>query len=193
MQIDFALPVAATTSSADNARDVSDAALIQSIANGDQRAMQVLFGRHNLKTFRFIVRLVQDATLAEDLVSDVFFDVWRQAYKFQSRSRVSTWLLAIARNKALTALRRRPSEELENHVAARVEDPADDPEMTILKRHRISLLSPCLMQLSKEPREIIDLVYYNGQSISEVAQILGIPRNTVKTRMFVLQAPNGSS
>jgi RNA polymerase sigma-70 factor (ECF subfamily) len=64
-----------------------------------------------------------------------------------------------------------------------LEDPADDPELAILKKQRISLLFPCLIQLSHEHREIIDLVYYHRQSIDDVAHILGVPRNTVKTRM----------
>jgi RNA polymerase sigma-70 factor (ECF subfamily) len=159
MQIDCAIPAVVTPPSAAHVQDVSDTTLIRSIAGSDQRAMQVFFGRHNLKTFRFILRLVHDTSLAEDLVSDVFLDVWRQADKFQSRSQVSTWLLAIARNKALAALRRRSSDLSDNDVLELLQDPADDPEHTILKKQRISLLFPCSMQLSNEHREIVDLVY----------------------------------
>src|SRR5262245_45809243 len=108
--------------------DTSDAALIQSIAANDKRAMHTLFARHNVRVFRFVLRLVGDKSTAEDVVSEVFLDVWRQASKFQSRSEVTTWLLAIARNKSFSALRRRSTEELDEEAAATIEDTADDPE-----------------------------------------------------------------
>ena len=79
----------------DQVSDTSDAALIQSIAADDKRAMHILFTRHNVRVFRFVLRLVGDKSTAEDIVSEVFLDVWRQAGKFQSRSEVTTWLLAI--------------------------------------------------------------------------------------------------
>src|SRR5207302_9982810 len=109
----------------------SDDALIQRIAAGNRLAMQVLFARHHVRVYRFVLRLVRDQTLAEDLVSEVFLDVWRQAGRFEARAAVSTWLLAIARFKALSALRRRPNEELTDEAAAAIEDPGDDPEMAV--------------------------------------------------------------
>jgi RNA polymerase sigma-70 factor, ECF subfamily len=63
--------------------------------------MQILFARHNVRVFRFVLRFVADKSAAEDIVSEVFLDVWRQAGRFQGRSQVTTWLLAIARNKAV--------------------------------------------------------------------------------------------
>ena len=87
----------------------SDEALIGRIATGDKVAMQVLFARHHVRVYRFVLRLVRDQTKAEDLISEVFLDVWRQAGKFEARSAVSTWLLAIARYKALSARRLRRS------------------------------------------------------------------------------------
>ena len=97
-----------TTTTAGRQR-TSDVTLIRSIAAGDKQAMQILFARHNVRVFRFLVRFVGDRSAAEDLVSEVFLDVWRHAGTFQGRSQVMTWLLALARNKALSALRR-PSE-----------------------------------------------------------------------------------
>ena len=91
----------------------SDEVLIGRIASGDRLAMQVLFARHHVRVFRFVLRLVRDESRAEDLISEVFLDVWRQAGKFEGRSAVSTWLLAIARFKALSALRRRTDAELD--------------------------------------------------------------------------------
>ena len=162
----------------------SDEALIGRIATGDKVAMQVLFARHHVRVYRFVLRLLRDQTKAEDLISEVFLDVWRQAGKFEARSAVSTWLLAIARYKALSALRRRPDEELDEETAAAIEDPGDDPETALGKKDKGEILRKCLTALSPEHREIIDLVYYHEKSVEEVAEIVGIPENTVKTRMF---------
>jgi RNA polymerase sigma-70 factor (ECF subfamily) len=162
----------------------SDEALVQLIASGDKKALQVLFARHNVRVFRFILRFLGDESSAEDRVSEAFFDVWRQADRFKSRSQVSTWLMAIARNKALTVLRRRATEELDEEVAEFTEDPADNPEVAIQKTQRSAVLQDCLSQLSPAHREIIDLVYYHEKSIDEVAEIIGVPKNTVKTRTF---------
>ena len=162
----------------------SDEVLIGRIASGDRLAMQVLYARHHVRVYRFVLRLVSDPTTAEELISEVFLDVWRQANRFEGRSAVSTWLLAIARFKALSALRRRTDEELDEDAAAAIEDPSDDPEVSLQKKDKGEILRKCLTALSPDHREIIDLVYYHEKSIEEVAEVLKIPENTVKTRMF---------
>jgi RNA polymerase sigma-70 factor, ECF subfamily len=165
-------------------QDSSDAALISLIADGDKRAMQVLYARHNVRVYRFILRLTGNQSLAEDLVSEVFLDVWRQAEGFESKSQVSTWLLAIARYKALSALRRRTDEHLDDQMAAAIEDTADNPETMVGTKDRNIIVQKCLGQLSPAHREVIDLVYYHEKSVDEVAKIVGVPPATVKTRMF---------
>jgi RNA polymerase sigma-70 factor (ECF subfamily) len=162
----------------------SDAELIEGIAAGDKLAIQFLYSRHNVRVFRFALRFLSSEAAAEDIVNEVFFDVWRKADQFEGRSQVSTWLLAIARNKALESLRHRSTEELDEDAAALIEDPADNPEMATHKKETSSILRRCLTHLSPAHREIIDLVYYHGKSIDEVAKIIGIAQNTVKTRMF---------
>lgn len=162
----------------------SDDVLIARIAGGDRLAMQVLFARHHVRVYRFVLRLVRNEATAEDLISEVFLDVWRQAGKFEGRSAVSTWMLSIARFKALSALRRRPDEELDDETAERIEDQSDDPETTLAKKDKSSQLRQALEKLSNEHREIVDLVYYHEKSVEEVAGIVGIPEATVKTRMF---------
>jgi len=164
--------------------DTSDEALIELIADGDKRAMQVLYARHNVRVYRFILRLTNNQSLAEDLVSEVFLDVWRQAEGFESKSQVSTWLLAIARYKALSALRRRTDEQLDDHMAETIEDDSDDPETVVNTKDRNTIVQKCLTQLSPAHREVIDLVYYHEKSVDEVAKIVGVPPATVKTRMF---------
>ena len=162
----------------------SDHDLIKRLAGGDHLAMRVLFARHQMRLYRFLVRIVRDTALAEDLVSDVFLDCWRQAAQFEARSSVSTWLLAIGRLKALSALRRRSDVELKDTVAQTIADPADDPEVALQKKHSGEALRRSVAALSLAHGQIIDLVYYHEKSVSEVAKILGIPEATVKTRMF---------
>jgi RNA polymerase sigma-70 factor, ECF subfamily len=162
----------------------SDNILIARIASGDRLAMQTLFARHRVSVYRWVVRIVRDEALAEDLLSEVFLDVWRQAAKFESRASVSTWLLAIARYKALSAQRRRADVELDEEVVATIADPADDPERALQKKDQGELIRRALAKLSPEHSEIIDLVYYHGKSVKEVAEVVDIPEATVKTRMF---------
>ena len=165
-------------------QQTSDEVLIQRIANGDRLAMQVLYARHHVRVYRFVLRLVRNEATAEDLISEVFLDVWRQAGRFEGRSAVTTWLLAIARFKALSALRGRKEAELDDEVAEAVEDTSDNPEVAMQKKDTGEILRKCLTKLSAEHKEIIDLVYYHEKSVEEVAEIVGIPENTVKTRMF---------
>ena len=161
-----------------------DDVLIGRIAKGDRLAMQVLFARHHVRVYRFVLRLVNNQSVAEDLVSEVFLDVWRQADRYEGRSAVSTWLLAIGRFKALSALRRKSEAELDDEKAAAIEDQSDDPEVIAQKKDTSQVLRKCLEALSADHREIIDLVYYHEKSVEEVAAIVGIPEATVKTRMF---------
>jgi RNA polymerase sigma-70 factor (ECF subfamily) len=159
----------------------ADEALIRGIGRGDRQAMRKLYVRYQIKVFRFILRMVRDEALAEDLTSEVFISVWRHGHRFEGRASVTTWLLAIARNRAIAAIRRQRDVALDEDIEI---DSGDDPEVTLQSKHRGEILRKCLTQLSREHREIIDLVYYHERSVQEVADIVGIPRNTVKTRMF---------
>ena len=169
------------------AEALSDDVLIRRIANADQIAMRMLFARHRAAIYRWLVRLVGEEALAEDVLSDVFLDVWRKARSFEGRSSVSTWLLAIARHKALSARRRTQVEravELDDEVASTMEEPADNPELLLEKKDREDLLRRSLARLSPEHGEVIDLTYYHGKSIKEIAEIVGINEATVKSRAF---------
>jgi len=162
----------------------SDNELIDAIAGGDRHAMRLLYGRHSVRVYRFALRFTADEAMAEDLVNEVFLNVWRKAGTFQGRSKVSTWLLGIARNKALEIARRHSHESWDDGACEAVEDEADDPETAMQKKESSSLLFECLANLSPAHREIIDLVYYHEKSVDEVAEIIHIPPSTVKTRMF---------
>jgi RNA polymerase sigma-70 factor, ECF subfamily len=164
----------------------SDEALLAGIAAGDRLAMRNLYLRHERRVFRFVLRMVGDRCLAEDVLSEVFCDVWKKAEHFQGRSAASTWLLGIARHKALTAAatKSRAFESLDGAAAINVVDPTADQDAAMLAYERGVILRRCLAALSPEHREIIDLVYYQEMTIRQIADLLAIPENTVKTRMF---------
>src|SRR3712207_9251491 len=106
--------------------------------------MQTLYARHHVRVYRFLLRLTRNPSSAEELISDVFFDVWQQAGRFEGRSAVGTWLLSIARFKALSHLRRRPHEGLGDEIAESLEDEADTPEIIVQKADKAEKLKACL-------------------------------------------------
>jgi len=175
MQIDLAGTVAGELPRLSSPQP-SQRDLIQAIAQRDKHAMQALFAQHRLRVYRFALRLVDDKDAAEDLVSDVFLEVWRHAGRFEGRCRVSTWLLAITRNLALSTLRRRQLERLDHDEAAAIPDHADDPETAFQRQQQSAILAHCLTKLSAAHREVIDLVYYHARSIDEVAAIIRVPQ-----------------
>jgi RNA polymerase sigma-70 factor, ECF subfamily len=126
----------------------SDHDLIHRIARADREAMRLLFQRFKTPVYRFALRLIADETAAEDIVSDVFLNVWRTAGAFEGRSTVSTWLLAMTRNKAIALMRRRPIEILDDDTAETSEDGSDSPETTLQKRQIRAILLEALKQLS---------------------------------------------
>ena len=162
----------------------SDEALVRAIARGSKSATRTLFLRHQIRVYRFIKRIVRDHEQAEDLTSEVFLAVWRRADCFEGRSRVSTWLCGIARHKALTAMQTVSPTCHDDEVMLTVCDPAPGPEGELRAKDKVAALRQALAALSDEHRQIIDLIYYRGKSIKEIADMLGIGPNTVKTRMF---------
>lgn len=164
--------------------ETTDETLIGLIAKGDRDALRLIYARHHVRVFRFLLRIVKNHETAEDLLNEVFLDVWRAAGGFEARSRATTWILGIARFKGLSALRQRSCEPLDDDVIESIEDQADGPEANLQKADRSALLQSCLQQLSSAHRQVVDLVYYHEQSIEEAARIIGVPANTVKTRVF---------
>lgn len=168
-------------------RDNSDDALIAKVAVGNRLAMQVLYARHHTRVHRFLLRWTGNAAIAEDLTADVFLSVWRHADRFDGSSTVSTSLIAIARRKAQSELRR----QAQAHCDAQHEpaiDPADGRTIAARSKDGGEGLRRCLMRLPRDHREIIDLVYYHGKSEQEVAGIVGISCDEVRSRMLHARA-----
>lgn len=162
-----------------------DRALIKAIAGGDAKALEKLFTRNQTRVYRYLARLVRNEAQAEELLNEVFLGVWQSAARYEGRSEPTTWLISIAHNKAVSSLRKkREVSGYDEEVAGQIEDDADNPEVTSQKLDKAAQMRAAMQGLSAEHREVLDLVYYQEQSVLEVAEILGIPEATVKTRMF---------
>ena len=176
-----------STVRAESKARMPDRLLLDAVAEGNQAALRALSVRHSDRIYRFAMRLTKSATIAEETVSDVFLEIWRNAKNFQGRSEVSTWLLGIARNKALSALAaQRPTGELELDDAPdiAVMDQGDNPEESLTRQDRNATIRACLRQLPRAQREIIDLFYLREKPLPEVVAMVGALQSTVKTRMF---------
>jgi RNA polymerase sigma-70 factor (ECF subfamily) len=174
---------ASTKLSAMAPADLSDKALVKLMAEEDKRALKLLYLRHHDRVRRFIMRFTGNESTAEEVVNEVFLEAWRHAEEFEGRSQVATWLMSIARFKALSACRRRSEAQLDDRTAAVIEDLSDTPSTSIEKRQRSDILQKCLAKLTPVHREVINLIYYQGKKIEEVAQFTGAPVSTIKTRM----------
>ncbi|MEO1551168.1 MAG: sigma-70 family RNA polymerase sigma factor [Pseudomonadota bacterium] len=161
-----------------------DQPLLARIATGDRAAFSALHARHATRVFRFLMGLTRAEPLAEDLTNETFIEVWRKAGSFQGRAKVGTWILTIARNKALSQFRKRAEEPWDADAAAELADDGDTGEIALAKQDKADKMRACIAALPPAMREVVDLVYYQEKSVADCAEILGIPQNTVKTRMF---------
>jgi RNA polymerase sigma-70 factor (ECF subfamily) len=162
---------------------VSDQLLVRAMAEGDRRALEILYVRHRARILRFLLRLMGSETAAEEIVNEVFLEAWRRAASFEGRSQVATWLMAIARFRAITEGRRRADAQLDEGAAALIEDSADAPSIVLEKQQRSDILQRCLGKLTPLHREVLTQIYYQDKKVDEVARFTGAPINTIKTRM----------
>ncbi len=181
-------PVAATS-----AAQQTDRELVERVAGGDRAAVRLLFMRHHARVYRFAARQTGSEMMADDIANEVFLELWRQAPAFQGRSEVSTWLLGIARFKALSALRKRKEDAIDEDEAAAIPDTGDTPEVAVMKDDKATALKRMVNALPEEHRTVIDLAYYHAKSVAEIAEVLQIPVATVKTRMFYARKKLGEA
>jgi len=160
-------------------------ALLKAIAAGDAKALERLFARAQTRVFRFLMRIVKSQAIAEELLNEVFLSVWQDAHRYEGRSEPLTWMLSIAHNKAISAMRKKTEMlGIADDVARDLAADNDAPDIAAQKQDKSAKIRACIAELSPDHRTIVDLVYYQEQSVAEVAEILGIPEATVKTRMF---------
>ncbi|WP_027169208.1 sigma-70 family RNA polymerase sigma factor [Mesorhizobium sp. WSM3224] len=176
-----------------NAATETDRALVDRVAKGDRAAVRLLFMRHHARIYRFVARQTGSELMADDIANEVFLELWKQAPSFEGRSEVSTWLLGIARFKALSSLRKKKEDWIDDDDAAQVPDGADTPEVVTMKEDKAAALRRFIDALAEEHRTVIDLAYYHGQSVTEIGEVLGIPVATVKTRMFYARKKLGEA
>lgn len=165
----------------------TDENLIALIAKGEQGALRALFARHHTRVLRFVLRFVKDRDAAEDVVNDTFMIAWKQAPRFEGRSRVATWLLGIARYRALASTkgRRAVSESLDERHEATLVDPGERVDMRMQREDSSRYLKRCLAALPREQAILIELHYFHDKSLKEASALTGVPLNTIKTRMFL--------
>lgn len=159
---------------------------IQQVAQGDERAFEKLFRSYAPRIFRYAMMHLNDQTKAEEVVQETMLAVWKGAKNFAGRSQVSSWILGIARNKALDHIRarRREPESLEEKNVDRRVSAQPTPDQIAHKEAQNELLRRALAKLAPEHREVILLAFYNDLSYSEIAQMLHCPEGTVKSRVY---------
>lgn len=177
------------TEHADN-RLASDADLIAQAAGGDPAALETLYDRYSRVIFSFALRIVSDPQIAEEILQEVFFRAWQQGGSFQSnRGSLVTWLLSITHNLSIDEIRkrkRRPqradSAEPEQLLAGVSDESVNVEDEVWLGSLRQSILE-ALAQLPDAQRQPIEMAYFQGLTQREIAELLGEPLGTIKTRM----------
>ena len=162
-----------------------DEALLALIARGDDDALADLYDRFGGVAYRLAYRILRDQVLAQDAVQEAFLGAWRTATSFDpARGKASTWLLTLVHRRAVDLVRRedrRRGDVLDPPTPAAVESVDETAEI----RERRRTVQAALAQLPSEQREALELAYYGGLTQSELAEHLGVPLGTVKSRMFI--------
>ena len=166
--------------------DAQLAAWIEAIADQDERALAALYDATVSRVFGLVRRIVREASLAEEIVEDAYFQVWRQAARFDpARGRALTWLLSMARSRAIDALRherRFDHDSLEEHASEPSSAALPADELLDLARHRAEL-HHALMLLGAQPRQLVSMSFLRGLSHEEIADQMELPLGTVKSQI----------
>jgi RNA polymerase sigma factor (sigma-70 family) len=165
-------------------RDLTDEQLLEAVAGGDERALGVLYDRFGRVAYGVALRVLRDRALAEDAVQEAFLAIWRSAERYRlERAKPSTWVLTLVHRRAVDLVRRedrRRAEPLDEPPEASGEDVPEEADL----RERRAAVQTALAQLPADQREALELAYYGGYTQSELAERLGVPLGTVKSRMF---------
>ena len=164
---------------------LSDEALVALAARSEQTALAELYDRFGRPAYGLALRILRDDVLAEDAVQDAFLSVWRNATRFvPERGKASTWILTLVHRRAVDLVRReerRRTDALDPDTQGEA-SPVDEEAWLRLQRERVQA---ALRQLPDQQREAIELAYYGGFTQSELAERLGQPLGTIKSRMFL--------
>lgn len=183
----MSLQIDMSTASTKIVRDHDWVAQLDLIATGDQTALARFYDLTNCAAFGLILKTLNDRPDAEEVLLDVYSQVWRQAGLYNSeRGTPLAWLMTIARTRALDQLRSGKQEKLRKESLETVADPRSfehNPDETAVSTEHQSLVRKALAELSPEQRQVIELAYFSGMSQSEISLHLGQPLGTVKTRV----------
>ncbi len=179
------LPTAATVSSIEQAQPTSDTELLHAIARGDELSLATLYDRYSAILLGLMLRILHSRPEAEDVLQEVFLQVWRRAADFdEARGRGFTWLVTLARSRAIDRLRSldargRAATAAQREVQEETADAADD----VLHAEQRAIVLAALAQLPAEQSRALLLAYFDGLTQSEIAAHLQQPLGTIKTRM----------
>ena len=160
---------------------VGDQQLLHQIAGGDEGALAELYQRYGKPLYNYLLRLVHEPTVAEDLLQEVLVAVWRGAHRFQGRAKVATWLYRIAHNQAVSWLRQIQKEPGQTELGELTN--GHDLVEQAMENWRAAQVRRALDQLPARHRAVLELTFFHGFSYAEVAEIVGCPVGTVKSRM----------
>ncbi len=164
--------------------ELTDEELLEAIAAGDDDALGAFYDRFSRLAYGVAFRILRDKDLAEDAVQEAFLAIWRSAQRYRAeRAKPSTWLLTVVHRRAVDLVRRenvRRAEPLDDPPEAAGEDVPEEADL----RERRSVVQAALRALPHDQREALELAYYGGYTQSELAERLGVPLGTVKSRMF---------
>lgn len=155
--------------------------IIKSIANGDEEALRILYEDTSKNVFYYLFRLVNNKEMAEDLMIETYTQVWLSAKKFRGDSGVLTWILGIARNLTMNEIKKK---DYSHRDLTSNEFMLAEQLKTICQKELTYIMSEALKRLSFKHQEVLDLIFIHELTYEEIAKILNIPINTVKTRIF---------
>lgn len=157
--------------------------LIRAMADGDVRALNELYARHGGMLLAFLRMRVNSQQLAEELLQDVMLAAWENAARFEARSKVKTWLLVIARNKAINSYRKKQLPIIDINEVFSLHTDDTGPMEAAVKKDRETAVRQAIQKLPEAQREVLILVFYHQLTGPEVAEVLGISEGTVKSRL----------
>jgi RNA polymerase sigma factor (sigma-70 family) len=166
--------------------DDPDLSLVRAIARGDARALEELYNHQGPGILAYLFNRLGDRELAEEILQDVMLAVWQGAGRFRGKSRVRTWMLSIARYKAINAWQR--SAPVAMHFDEELPDPAPGPSNLATQGDALKELSAALLQLPDHQRETLELVFNHQLSCKEAAKVMGVSPGTVKSRLHRAKA-----
>ncbi len=160
------------------------AVLIERIAKGDEAAFAALYRLLEARVYRFILSKLNDSFEASDILNEVFLEVWRSANRYQGRSKPTTWIFGIAYHKVMDRYRKQKPEVLTDPALLEQADEGADQAATLSALEEGKHLRHCLDELKPAQRAVMELAFFEDLPYREIAEIVGSPEGTVKTRIF---------